>query len=117
MRPRGRSFSRETGEPSSVIEPLQQIRCEGFRAQLTPFACIINQLYPKGWNPCETCKQGATITVSKQPPPVLVKTAGGVNVGGELAWDFEKPRRKRREERRYDPKQMSLAVARSLGLA
>lgn len=82
---------------------------------MTPGACITQQLAEKrSWDPCETCKQGATITVPKDPPFVI---NGGVKVGGELTWEFEKPRRKRREKRRYDPKQMSLAVARSLGLA
>jgi len=86
-----------TGEPSSVIEPLEQIRCEGFRAELTPFACILNQLFPNLWNPCETCKQGVTIRTIKQAPAYNLTPNWVLKAGGELAWEFEKPRSKRQK--------------------
>jgi hypothetical protein len=106
-----------TGEPSSVIEQLEQIRCEGFRAKLTPFACILNQLFPKRWSPCETCKQGVTIRAIKQAPAYNLTLSLVLKAGGELAWEFEKPRPKRRKRRTWDTKKMSLGVAKSLGLA
>ena len=51
------------------------MKCRGYHRDLTPWACLENQLSPMclpGW-PCHECRQGVRIAVNRRKPKTIPK--------------------------------------------
>jgi len=85
---------------------LKTVDCKGYRTRLTPWECIENQLSIfclPGW-PCHTCPEARGLGL----PPDLTKK--------EAACQPERQTSTGKQVVNYDPKTMSRAVARAMGL-
>jgi hypothetical protein len=111
---------------------LGRLDCRGYGVVLTPWRCIENQLSLfclPGW-PCECCEKAVTIQIPARPPSLKGEGAKMAQVGDGLhnppraGSSFPDPggatslkkTKTRRKKSFYDPKTMTRAVARDLGL-